>query len=60
MCDWFTQEVLCVLISQAVHIAHWIGTTQQRLCFSNLNSHQHFFRCNFFPSSESILTHLTV
>lgn len=42
MCAWFPQEVLCVLISEAVHIAQWIGTAQQRLCFSNLNCHQHF------------------
>lgn len=42
MCAWFSQEVLCVLISEAVHIAQWIGTAQQRLYFSNFNCHQHF------------------
>lgn len=28
MCAWFPQEVLCVLISEAVHIMQWIGTSQ--------------------------------
>lgn len=42
MCAWFIQEVLCVLISEALHITQRMGTAQQRLYFSNFNCHQHF------------------